>query len=156
MRSEFRKRLVLLCALAALPACSFAWAQSSSPQGNQQTGQTAPPKAAPKKPPSKPIDPDETGGVRGSGSPLTVRVLMKGKAIENAHVMVKNDSGSLAGSCFTSATGECKVDVGPDEYEIDATGNGRKGTLKLHVSEHTGTVSIKLLKATTSTTVPKP
>ncbi len=88
--------------------------------------------------------------MRGSGSPLTVRVLMKGKTVENAHVAVKNANGTLAGSCFTSATGDCKVDVGPDDYEIEATGNGRTGTLKMHVSERTGTVSIKLLKPKTA------
>jgi hypothetical protein len=133
---------------------SFVWAQS--PQGNQPTGQTAPPKAAPKKAPSKPIDPDESAGVRGSGSPLTVRVLIKGKSVENAHVMVKNANGSLAGSCFTGVTGDCKVDVGADDYEIEATGNGRNGTLKLHVSEQTRRVTIKLLKTTTATMAAKP
>src|ERR1019366_7309322 len=96
MRSACGKTMLLLCALAAMPAGSLAWAQSSSPQGNQPAGQTTPPKSAPKKAPSKPIDPDESAGVRGSGSPLTVRVMMKGKAVENAHVMVKNANGSLA------------------------------------------------------------
>ena len=125
-----------------------------------QTGQTAsqspPPKAAPKKAPSKPIDPDETAGVRGSGSPLTVRVLMKGKTVENAHVVVKNTNGTVAGSCFTSSTGDCKVDVGPDDYEIDATGDGRAATLKLHVSADTRTVSVKLLKAKPAATTTNP
>jgi hypothetical protein len=139
MKSACGKRIVLLCALAALPAYSFAGAQASPTQ-------STPPQTAPKKTPSKPINPDETGGMRGSGSPLTVRVLIKGKKVENAHVVVKNANGTLAGSCFTSATGDCKVDVGPDDYVIDATGNGRTGTLKLHVSEQTGTVSIKLSK----------
>jgi hypothetical protein len=151
MKSSRGRRIVLFCALAAMPACSILWAQSSSPQGNPPTGQTpppktAPPKTAPKKAPSKPIDPDETGGVRGSGSPLTVRVLLNGKTVENAHVVVKNANGSVAGSCFTSATGDCKVDVGPDDYTVDAAGNGRTGSLKLHVSEKTSTVSIKLMK----------
>jgi len=71
-------------------------------------------------------------------------------------VVVKNSNGTLAGSCFTSATGDCKVDVGPDDYEIDATGNGRTGTLKLHVSAQTSRVSIKLLKAKTAATAAKP
>jgi uncharacterized protein with FMN-binding domain len=128
---------------------------ATSAQSTQPTGQTTP-KPAPKKPPQEPIDPNETAGVRGSGSPLTVRVLIKGKAVENAHVVVKNSNGTLAGSCFTNATGECKVDVGPDDYEIDATGNGRTGTLKLHVSAATRTVSIKLLKAKTTGTAVKP
>jgi hypothetical protein len=148
--------LVLLCALAAMPASIFAWAQAPSTQSTQPTGQTTPPQTAPKKKPSKPIDPDETAGVRGSGSPLTVRVLMRGKTVENAHVVVKNTNGSLAGTCFTGSTGDCKVEVGPDNYEIDVTGNGRTGTLKLHVSAETSTVSIKLLKAKTAATVAKP
>jgi hypothetical protein len=146
MRSAHRKRFVLLCTLAAMPVCCLAWAQGSSAQGSQTAGQAASPQAAPKKKPAKPIDPDEVAGVRGSGSPLTVRVLVKGKTVENARVVVKNANGTLAGSCFTSSTGDCKVDVGPDDYEIDATGNGRTGTLKLHVSADTGIVSIKLLK----------
>jgi hypothetical protein len=149
-------RFVLLCALAATPTCGLACAQSSSTQGNQPSGQTTPPKTAPKKPPSKPIDPDEGAGVRGSGSPLTVRVLMRGKAVENAHVVVKNKNGTVAGSCFTSATGDCKVDVGPDDYEIDATGNGGTAILKLHVSAETRVVSLKLLKAKTGATTANP
>jgi hypothetical protein len=81
---------------------------------------------------------------------------MIGKAVENAHVVVKNTNGTLAGSCFTNATGDCKVDVGPDDYEIDATGNGRAATLKLHLTKETGTVSIKLLKAKPASTTAKP
>jgi hypothetical protein len=149
-------QFVLLCALAGLPANNFALAQSSSPPTAQPTGQTTPPQTAPKKKPSKPIDPDETAGVRGSGSPLTVRVLMRGKTVENAHVVVKNTNGSLAGSCFTSAAGDCKVEVGADDYEINAVGNGRTGTLKLHVSADTGIVSIKLLTTKTAAPVAKP
>jgi hypothetical protein len=156
MRSALRKWLVLFFALAAMPTGGFAWAQSSQPQGSQPTGQTAQPKPAPKKTPAKPIDPDETGGVRGSGSPLTVHVLIKGKAVENAHVMVKNANGSLAGSCFTNADGDCKVDVGPDDYVIDVKGSGRTGTLKLHVTEQTGSVTIKLLKAKPATASAQP
>ena len=156
MKFSRGKRIVLLCALAAMPASSFAWAQSSTTPSTPPTSQTTPPKTPPKKAPSKPIDPDETGGVRGSGSPLTVRVLMKGKTVENAHVVVKNANGSLAGSCFTNPTGDCKVDVGPADYVIDATGNGRTGTLKLYVSEKTSTVSITLLKSKTAATAPKP
>jgi hypothetical protein len=155
MRSECNRRFLLICALAAMPG-NLAWTQASSAQSTQPSGQTTPPKAAPKKPPQEPINPDETAGVRGSGSPLTVRVLMGGKTVENAHVVVKNSNGTLAGSCFTSATGDCKVDVGPDDYEIDATGNGRTGTLKLHVSAQTSRVSIKLLKAKTAATAAKP
>jgi hypothetical protein len=155
MRSAQSKRLVLLCALAAMPA-SLAWAQASSTQSTQPAGQTTPPKAAPKKAPQKPIDPDESAGVRGVGSPLTVQVLMRGKAVKNAHVLVKNTNGTLAGSCFTSAAGNCKMEVGPDDYEVDATGNGRAGVLKLHVSAETRTVSIKLLKAQNASPVAKP
>jgi uncharacterized protein with FMN-binding domain len=142
--------------MAAMSVGGFAWAQSASTQSTQPTSQTAPPKAVPKKAPSKPIDPDETAGMRGSGSPLTVRVLVKGKTVDNAHVVVKNTNGTVAGSCFTSAAGDCKVDVGPDDYEIDATGNGRTGTLKLHVSAETRTVSIKLLKAKSAAPAAKP
>jgi hypothetical protein len=151
LKSVCGKRFALLCVLALLPASGFAWAQSSSTQSNQPSGQTAP-----KKTPQKPIDPDESAGVRGTGSPLTVRVLMKGKIVENAHVVVKNTNGTLAGSCFTSATGDCKVEVGPDNYRIDATGNGRTGTLKLHVTEQTSSVSIRLLKAKTAAPVANP
>lgn len=149
MRSVRGKLLVLLCVLAGMPPGGFVWAQSS-------TGQGAPAQTAPKKKPSKPIDPDETGGVRGSGSLITVRVLMKGKTVENAHVVVKNINGTLASSCFTSATGDCQVDVGPDDYEFDATGNGRTGTLKLHVTAETRVVLIKLLKTPTMATSAKP
>jgi len=156
MTSACGKRFVFLCILAALPASGFAGAQASSMQSAQPASQTTSPNTTPKKKPSKPIDPDETAGVRGSGNLLTVRVLMKGKTVENAHVVVKNANGTLAGSCFTSATGSCKVDVGPDDYEIEAAGNGRTGTLKMHVSEQTGTVSIKLLKAKTPAPVANP
>src|ERR1017187_5964563 len=86
MRSTWNKGFVLICALAAMPVSSFAWGQSPSTQSTQPAGQTPPPKAAPNKKPPKPIDPDEVAGVRGSGSPLNVRVLMKGKTVENAHV----------------------------------------------------------------------
>jgi hypothetical protein len=147
---------MLLCVLAAMPASGLMCAHSSSTQNAQPTGQTTPPKAAPKKPPQEPINPDETAGVRGSAPPLRVRVLMSSKAVENAHVVVKNTNGTLAGSCFTNATGDCKVDVGPDDYEINATGNGRTATLKLHLTKETGTVSIKLLKAKPASTTAKP
>ena len=156
MRNVCSKQFVLLCALAALQANNFAFAQSSSPQTAQPTGQTTPPKPAPKKPPSKPINPDETAGVRGPGSLLTVRVLMKGKIVENAHVVIRNTNGTLAGSCFTSAAGNCKVDVGPDEYEIEAKGNGRAASMKVHVLADTGPVTIKLLKAITDPATAKP
>ena len=69
MRSVCGKRFSLLCAMAAMSVGGFAWAQSASTQSTQPTSQTAPPKAVPKKAPSKPIDPDETAGMRGSGSP---------------------------------------------------------------------------------------
>lgn len=156
MRSAHGKKLVMLYALVAMAVGSLAWAQTQSPPAPQTTGQTSPAQTPPKKKPSKPINPDETGGVRGPGSPLTVRVLLKGKTVENAHVTVKNSNGTLAGSCFTNASGNCKVDVGPDDYEIDAAGDGRTGTLKLHVSAETGIVSIKLLKTTTTPTTAKP
>lgn len=155
MRSARSKRFVLFCTLAAMPG-SLAWTLASPAQSTQPPAQTTPPKAAAKKPPQEPIDPNETAGVRGPGNLLTVRVLMRGKIVENAHVVVKNANGTLAGSCFTSTTGVCKVDVGPDDYEIDATGNGRKATLKMHVSEQTGTVSIKLLRARTPAPVANP
>jgi len=154
MRSAKGKRFVLLCALAAMPG-GLAWPLAATAQSTPPSSQTPPPKAAPKKPPQEPIDPDETAGVRGS-SPLTVHVLSRGKAVQYAHVLVKNTNGTLAGSCFTSASGACKVDVGPDDYEIDATGNGRSGTLKMHVSEKTSAVTIKLLKAQTAATTAKP
>jgi hypothetical protein len=129
-----------------------AWALVSPAQSTQPSGQTTPAKAPPKKPPQEPINPDETAGVRGSGSPLTVHVLLRGKAVQNAHVLVKNTNGSLAASCFTSATGACHVDVGADDYEIDATRNGRSGILKTHVSEQTRAVSIKLINVQTAAT----
>ena len=153
MRSACEKRILLFCVLAAMPGV---FAQASPAQSNQPVGQTTPPKAAPKKPPQEPINPDETAGVRGSAPPLRLRVLMSGKAVENAHVVVKNTNGTLAGSCFTNASGDCKVDVGPDDYEIDASGNGRVATLKLHLTKQTGTVSIRLLKAKPAPTTAKP
>ena len=155
MKSARGKRILFLCVLAAMPG-GLARAQGSPAQSNQPTGQATPPKAAPKKPPQEPINPDETAGVRGSAPPLRVRVLMSGRAVENAHVVVKNTNGTLAGSCFTNATGDCKVDVGPDDYEIRATGNGREATMKLHLTKETGTVSIKLLKAKPASTAAKP
>jgi hypothetical protein len=118
--------------------------------------QSQTPPARPKKKPEEPIDPDTAAGVRGNGATHTVRVLHKGKPAEGAHVVVKNTNGSVAASCFTSDLGECQVDIGADSYIIDATRNGRAGTVSLSVSDSTGPIVIKLHKPRTDTATPKP
>jgi hypothetical protein len=82
--------MVLACALVTTSYSFQALqAQSSSGQTAPQT-QNPPPPPKPKTKPPEPIDPNETAGVRGPGSPVTVRVMLKSKTVEGAHVVVKN------------------------------------------------------------------
>jgi hypothetical protein len=158
MKTACARTLILVTALAALPLCLRA--QSTPAPSTQSTTppqQTTPPaKPKPKKKPDEPIDPDATAGVRGTGAMHTVRVLLKGKPAEGAHVVVKNTNGTLAASCYTSESGECQVDVGADSYIIDATAKGRAGTVSLAVSDSTGPIVIKLGRVKPETAAPKP
>jgi hypothetical protein len=86
----------------------------------------------------------------------TVRVLLKGKAAEGAHVVVKNTNGSLAASCDTNESGECQVELGPDHYTAAATGSGRAGGVTLDVTDATGPIVIRLKKAKTESSTPQP
>lgn len=126
--------------------------QTAAPANSQS--QT--PLAKPKKKLEEPIDPDTSAGVRGNGTTHTVRVLHKGKPADGAHVVVKNTNGSVAASCFTNDSGECQVGIGADSYIIDATRNGRAGTVSLSVNDSTGPIVIKLHKPQTETAAPKP
>jgi len=151
--------VICLLALAPWPLCmrasaarlpgtpGAAWAQS--------TTQTNPP-PKPKKKPEEPIDPDTTAGVRGSGAKHTVRVLIKGKPAEGAHVVMKNTNGNVAATCDTNESGECQVQLGPDRYAVAATGNGRTGAVTLDVSDASGPIVIKLKKAKTESGAPRP
>jgi hypothetical protein len=153
MTTTSAKTMVLACALVAnLLAFPALQAQPSSRQTATQTPPPPPPK--PKTKPQEPIDPNETAGVRGPGSPVTVRVMLKSKTVEGAHVVVKNANGSLAGSCTTGASGDCKVEVGPDDYVIHATMTGREGSVTTHVTDSTGPIVIKLTKTKTSAAAP--
>jgi len=149
---------VLLTALVLLPrALPSQPVPAASPQAASPAGsQTQTPAPKPKKKPEEPIDPDATAGVRGNGTTHTVRVLHKGSPAIGAHVVVKNTNGSLAASCFTNDAGECTVDIGADSYIIDATRNGRAGTVSLAVEDATGPIVIKLHKPKTETAAPKP
>jgi len=151
-------RLIVIAALAGFPdgllpqsASSTQTATASAPQ----TQSTTAPKPKPKKP-EEPIDPDATAGVRGPGAMHTIRVLLKGKPAEGAHVVVKNTNGTLAATCDTSVSGECQVDVGADSYVIAATRNGRAESVSMAVSDSTGPIVIKLAKVKADTMPPKP
>jgi len=151
------RALTLRIALAVLLAgCPSKLALVAAGQAtNPQQQPTTPAKPKPVKKPDEPIDPDATAGVRGPGSSHVVRVLRKGKPIQGAHVSVKNTNGSLAASCYTSATGECQVDVGADSYIIGATSNGRTGTVSQPVDDSTGPIVIDLVKVKTGSSAPK-
>ncbi len=153
MTTTTAKTKVLACALLAnlltIPALQ---ARSSSAQTATQTQNPPPPK--PKTKPQEPIDPNETAGVRGPGSPVTVRVMLKSKTVEGAHVVVKNTNGSLAGSCTTGVSGDCKVEVGPDNYIILATMTGREGSVTTRVTDSSGPIVIKLTKIKTQVAAP--
>jgi hypothetical protein len=153
MKMRGAREVIFFVALAAWPLCLHVSAArvpaALAADGAQSTQQSSPPantQSKPKKKPEEPIDPDTTAGVRGSGAMHTVRVLLKGKPAEGAHVVVKNTNGSLAASCDTNPTGECQVELGPDHYAVAATANGRSGALTLEVSDATGPIVIKLKK----------
>jgi hypothetical protein len=150
--------LIVIAALAGFPAGLLPQSASSTQTATASTPQTqstTAPKPKPKKP-EEPIDPDATAGVRGPGTMHTIRVFLKGKPAEGAHVVVKNTNGTLAATCDTSVSGECQVDVGADSYVIAATRNGRAGSVSMPVSDSTGPIVIKLAKVTADTTPPKP
>jgi hypothetical protein len=152
------RTLVLTIALAIVATCLHSQSppptgtQTSSPSGKQQS--TPPAKSKPKKQ-GEPIDPDATAGVRGSGTTHTIRVLRKGTPAEGAHVVVKNTNGSVAATCDTDAAGECQMDVGADNYIIDATKKSHTGTVSLKVDDSTGPIVIKLKKVKTDGSTPK-
>jgi hypothetical protein len=149
-----------MAALAALPAGllsqttpapSTQTTTAPTPQSQSTTAAKPKPKKA-----EEPIDPDATAGVRGAVAMHTVRVLLKGKPAEGAHVVVKNTNGTLAASCYTSDAGECQVELGADSYTIGATKNGRAGTVSMPVNDATGPIVIKLVKVKTDSSAPKP
>jgi hypothetical protein len=158
MKKLCTRWLVLVIALAVVPACLRAQSNpGSSTQSTTPSQQATPPaKPKPKKKPEEPIDPDATAGVRGNGAAHTVRVLLKGKPASGAHVVVKNANGTLAASCYTGDTGECQVDLGADSYVIDASTKGRDGTLSMAVNDATGPIVIKLAKVKAEPSAPKP
>jgi len=131
-----------------LPAIAVTGTQTGAGSSVQSSTQTSPP-ATPKKKPEEPIDPDTTAGVRGSGAMHTVRVLLRGKPAEGAHVVVKNTNGSLAASCDTSEAGVCRVEIGSDHYTITATGSGHAGAVSMQVNDATGPIVIRLKKPKT-------
>ena len=160
MRAEYAMKLIVMAALASLPAgllSQTAPPPSTQPAtaSNPQSQSTPAAKPKPKKP-EEPIDPDATAGVRGPGTVHIVRVLLKGKPAEGAHVVVKNTDGTLAASCDTSDSGECQVEVGADSYMIGATRNGRAGTVSMPVNDSTGPIVIKLAKVKSESNAPKP
>jgi hypothetical protein len=158
MNTICAKVLILAAALAAWPGALHSQStpasgtQSATPSNGQQ--QSNPP-AKPKKKPDEPIDPDATAGVRGNGATHTVRVLLKGKPAVGSHVTVKNTDGSLAASCYTGDTGECKVELGADKYTIAATAKGRAGSVSMSVDDSTAPIVLKLTKAKAETDSPK-
>jgi hypothetical protein len=160
MRAVCAMTWILMAALAALPAGLLSQtaptpSTQTAPASNPQSQSTPAAKPKPKKP-EEPIDPDATAGVRGPGTTHTVRVLLKGKPAEGAHVVVKNTNGTLAASCDTSDSGECQVDVGADSYMIAATRNGRAGAVSMPVNDSTGPIVIKLAKVKPESSAPKP
>ncbi len=151
--------LTLVTALALLPA--GLQSQSAQAPATQTATPASPqpqsnPPAKPKKKPDEPIDPDATAGVRGPGTSHTIRVLLKGRPEEGAHVVVKNTNGTLAASCYTSDAGECQVDVGADNYIIRATIKGRAGAVSLPVNDSTGPIVVKLAKVKAETNASRP
>jgi hypothetical protein len=163
MKRRRARAAVLLVVLAAWPAClqlrSATMPGTLTAAGVQSSTRSNPPantQTKPKKKPEEPIDPDTTAGVRGSGVMRTVRVLLKGKPAEGAHVVVKNTNGSLAASCDTNVSGECQVELGPDHYAVAATGSGRAGAVTVEVSDTTGPIVIKLKKPKTESSPPQP
>ena len=95
-------------------------------------------------------------GTPAAAAKHTVRVLIKGKPAEGAHVVMKNTNGSVAATCDTNESGECQVQLGPDRYAVAATGNGRTGAVTLDVSDASGPIVIKLKKAKTESGAPRP
>ncbi len=158
MKTVCARTLILVAALAALPHCLKAQSTPapSTPSTSPSQQSTPPAKPKPKKKPDEPIDPDATAGVRGNGVMHTVRVLLKGKPVQGAHVVVKNTNGTLAAACYTSDSGECQVDVGADRYIIDATSKGRAGSVSMPVNDATGSIVIKLAKVKAGSGAPKP
>jgi hypothetical protein len=160
MRAMCVTTLIAVAAFAFVPAGMPSQAAQTpatqtgtAPNAQSQSSTAAKPK--PKKP-DEPIDPDATAGVRGTGAMHTVRVLLKGKPAVGAHVVVKNTSGTLAASCYTSDSGECQVEVGADSYMIAATRNGRAGSVSMPVNDSTGPIVIKLVKVKSQGSAPKP
>lgn len=156
MKRRRARAAVLLVVLAAWPAClqlrSATMPGTLTAAGVQSSTRSNPPantQTKPKKKPEEPIDPDTTAGVRGSGVMRTVRVLLKGKPAEGAHVVVKNTNGSLAASCDTSEAGVCRVEIGSDHYTITATGSGHAGAVSMQVNDATGPIVIRLKKPKT-------
>lgn len=159
MNAAYARKLILMAALAGLPAGMLpqsAQAPSTAtaaPQGSQPQTTT---QSKPKKKPDEPIDPNTSAGVRGTGAKHIVRVTLKGKPAEGARVLVKNSNGTVAASCTTSDLGECQVEVGADSYIVNATRDGRAGTVFLSIDDATGPIVIRLARVKTESSVPKP
>jgi hypothetical protein len=155
MNATIPKAVVLLAVLAVI--CPCLQSQSApAPSGQTTSTPQQPAKPAPKKKPEEPIDPDTTAGVRGSGAIHTVRVLSKGKPVQSVHVVAKNTNGSVAGACYTNASGECNIELGADSYVFNATKSDRAGTVSMPVTDSTGPIVIKLIKAKAEGVPPQP
>jgi hypothetical protein len=153
MRATTSIGLILLAALASVPA---AWPkQQGAPSSSQTASPQQQPPPKPSKKPEEPIDPDATAGVRGSGAMHTVRVIHKGKPVPGAHVVVKNANGSLAASCYTNASGECQVQLGADNYVFHAKTDAQGGTASMSVTDASGPIIVKLHKVRTDSDAPK-
>jgi hypothetical protein len=160
MKVVCARTLIVMAALAALSAGLLSQtaptpSTQTAPASNSPSQSTTAAKPKPKKP-DEPVDPNDTAGVRGTGATHTVRVLLKSKPADGAHVVVKNTNGTVAGACFTTATGECQVEIGADSYVIDATKNGRAGTVSMPVDDTTGPIVIKLAKVKPPSTTAHP
>jgi hypothetical protein len=147
MRSVGASIPLTVFALAAMFVSAHLHAAQTPDFQQAQPSSQTPSTEKPKKKPAEPIDPDTTAGVRGPTSPLTIQVKLRNKSIAGAQVLVRNTNGTLAASCVTNDWGDCKVEVGADNYMILATAKKLSGTMSVGVTDSTNQVVIQLSKA---------
>jgi hypothetical protein len=142
------QRVVMVTVVSIVMQLGLRAHGQQDPSSSRQTTTPAPPTPPATGSKKKPAtDPDSTLGVRGTGTSHTVRVLLKDKPVAGARVTVKKDAtGIVAATCKTSASGECKVDVGADTYIIAATLKSHSGSRALAVRDSTDTIEIQLTK----------